>query len=424
MILFILKGLIRDRSRSLFPLLMVSAGVFLTVFLYCFMQGVMEDLISSSAKFDTGHVKIMTRAYNELSDQAPNDLAIMDSGNLLDWLKKNEKDMLWTPRIRFGGLFDVPDKDGETIAQGPAMGLGIDLFNDDSPEKELLNIERSIVRGHYPGEPDEILISDEFAKKMNINIGGTITLIGSTMHGSMAIHNFRVAGTVYLGIIPLDRGTIIADIGDVQYALDMEDSTSEIVGYSKDMLYSNAPMMKLATRFNKKFTNEEDEFSPIMLALGEQNNFSEYILFAGAMGSIIVGIFVLAMSIVLWNSGLMNGLRRYGEIGVRLAIGEAKNHLYGWMIVESTIIGIAGSILGTLLGVGISYYLQYRGIDFGGMMSRSSMLLSNVLRAQVTPASYVIGFLPGLFASVLGSMFAGIGIFRRQTAQLMKELEI
>ena len=56
------------------------------------------------------------------------------------------------------------------------------------------------------------------------------------------------------------------------------------------------------------------------------------------------------------------------------------------MIVESLIIGLIGSILGTALGLAISYYMQYTGIDFGEMMPKSSMFISNVIRAQVTPA--------------------------------------
>jgi hypothetical protein len=59
-------------------------------------------------------------------------------------------------------------------------------------------------------------------------------------------------------------------------------------------------------------------------------------------------IFILAMSLVLWNSGLLGGLRRYGEIGVRLAMGEEKRHVYGSMIIESVFIGLAGSVIGTI----------------------------------------------------------------------------
>jgi putative ABC transport system permease protein len=36
--------------------------------------------------------------------------------------------------------------------------------------------------------------------------------------------------------------------------------------------------------------------------------------------------------------------------------------------------------------------------------------------------SWVLGFVPGLTATLLGTGISGIGIFRRQTAQLAKEL--
>lgn len=423
MIGFVLKGLLRDRSRSLFPVLMVTAGVFLTVVLYGFMQGVLGDLVSSTAKYDTGHVKITTRAWRELADQTPNDLALMNGDAILAQLRQQEGDMLWTGRIRFGGLLDVPDAKGETRAQGPVAGLALDLLGSDSPEKSIFALEDALVRGRLPEEQGEILISEAFAKSLGAAPGDTVTLIGSTMYGAMAIANFTIAGTLSFGVVALDRGMILVDLRDAQAALDMEDTVSEIVGFSRDMVYSKKEMASLAGDFNGKFSSRDDEFSPFMVTLGQQNGLDEYLIYADSMGLIIVGIFVAAMSIVLWNSGLMNGLRRYGEIGVRLAMGEGKGRLYRWMVFESLIIGLAGSVAGTALGIAVTAYLQYHGLDFGSFLSQSSLMLPNVFRAQVTPASYAIGFFPGVFASVLGALFAGIGIFRRQTAQLMKELE-
>jgi len=424
MITFILKGLLRDRTRSLFPILMVTSGVFLTVFMYSFMQGVMGDLVSYTARFDTGHVKVMTRAYREIENQAPNDLAMMGSQDILEWLRENEKDLLWTERIRFGGILDVPDEKGETRTQGPVMGLGIDLLGENSPEKSILNLENAVINGKYPESSKEILVSDEFAEKMDIKPGNTVTLIGSTMYGAMAFTNFTVTGTVRFGIKALDDSTILADIEDIQYALDMKGASGEIVGYSEDMLYSEREMGKLAETFNNRFTVKENEFSPVMVTLSDQDGLGQYLAYSNRMAMAMIGVFVLAMTIVLWNSGLMNGLRRYGEIGLRLAIGESKVQLYRSMVAEYIVIGIVGSVLGTLAGLGISFYMQYNGINFGDVMSGSTMLLPNIIRARVTSGSYFIGFLPGVFASAAGSMFSGTGIFRRETSQLMKELEI
>jgi putative ABC transport system permease protein len=50
-------------------------------------------------------------------------------------------------------------------------------------------------------------------------------------------------------------------------------------------------------------------------------------------------------------------------------------------------------------------------------------MLPAVFRAEVTPASFYIGFIPGLFATVIGTALAGFGIYKRKTAQLFKELE-
>lgn len=424
MIKFLIKGLLRDKSRSLFPVLTVSAGVFLAVFLYSWMQGIFDDFVKANAQFDSGHVKIMTRAYNKLSDQIPNDLAILGVKDLLKQLQNDEEKMVWVPRIRFGGLLDIPDAYGETRAQGPVMGIAADLLNPESKELEILNLKDSVIEGRLPQKEREILISEEFAKKLGVQIGETATLLSSTMYGSMAMYNFKVAGIVRFGMTPLDRSTIIADIRDVRTALDMTDGASEILGYSKDMVYAEDVMMKFAKEFNKKFSKEDEEFSPICLSLSEQRGLGDYINLAKSVGGIIVIVFVVAMSIVLWNSGLLNGLRRYGEIGVRLAMGEPKGTLYRRMVYESIAIGLFGSIVGTVLGLAISYYLQYVGWDIGDMLQKSNVLLKNEIRARVTITSYYIGFLPGLFASVLGTMFAGIGIYRRQTAQLFKELEV
>ena len=73
-----------------------------------------------------------------------------------------------------------------------------------------------------------------------------------------------------------------------------------------------------------------------------------------------------------------------------------------------------------------TFYLQKYGIDYSEVvstMSSTSMVMPNVFYAQVTPDLYYIGFIPGVIATVLGTMLAGIAIYKREMAQLFKELE-
>jgi putative ABC transport system permease protein len=134
-------------------------------------------------------------------------------------------------------------------------------------------------------------------------------------------------------------------------------------------------------------------------------------------------VFIIAMSLVLWNAGLLGGLRRYGEVGLRLAIGEEKGHVYRTMIYESVMIGIAGSLLGTIIGLFFAWLIQKYGINFAGMMQGSAVMIPSTIRARIQPVDFYLGFIPGLISTVIGTMLAGIGIYKRQTARLFKELE-
>ena len=423
MIEFLLKGLLRDRSRSLFPILIVASGVMLTVFLHAWIRGAETSVIQSTAHYSTGHVRVMTKAYEKESDRVPNDLALLGIDTLIAQLKQSFPDIFWTPRIKFGGLLDIPDNKGETRAQSPISGLGVNLLSADSHEWEILNIRHAIVKGRPINKRGEMLISDELSEKLGIRPGQIATLISSTMFGSMTTYNFTIVGTIRFGVGAMDRGAVIADLSDIQQALDMQQGAGEIVGFFQDDMYHEDEANAMTTQFNARYMNAQSEFAPIMGTLRYESGLSDYLDLFVVISSVIMAVFLFAMSIVLWNAGLTGSLRRYGEIGVRLAIGEDKGHVYRSMMVESLMVGCIGSLLGTAIGLAFAYYLQVKGFYIGGMLKNNSIMINDVIRARVTPFSFIIGFLPGMLATFLGTAISGIGIYKRQTSQLFKELE-
>ena len=71
----------------------------------------------------------------------------------------------------------------------------------------------------------------------------------------------------------------------------------------------------------------------------------------------------------------------------------------------------------------LAAYLQYYGVNFEGMMQNATIIMPTVFKARITPVTWVIGFIPGILSTLIGTMLSGIGIYKRQTAQLFKELE-
>ena len=426
MIKFLTKGLLRDRSRSLFPVLVITLTVTLVIFSIGFMQGSMNSLLLDTAVILTGHEKVVTRAYSEESQLMPNDLALMDVDQLIENLEQEYPDFFWSPRITFSGLLDVPDENGETRAQGPVIAYGIDLLSNGSRQVEIWDLERSLVSGKLPENSNDALISSKMADQLNIRIGESVTFIGSTMENAFTTYNFNVSGTFNLRKGQTDRQMMLVDLSGARLALDMDNAASEIFGFTHSLYYDDETAVALRTDYNKINSDSSDIFSPFMIALRDGNQMGTMVDISGAMMAIMGGIFLVIVMIVLWNMGLMNGLRRYGEIGLRLAMGESKGQVYRSMISEAIIIGLTGTVVGTGIGLALTYYVQENGIDYTKgieALSNSSIVMPNIFYAQVTPDLFYIGFIPGVLATVLGTMLAGLAIYKREMAQLFKELE-
>ena len=426
MIKFLTKGLIRDRSRSLFPVLVITLTVTMVIFSIGFMKGTINSLILDTAVILTGHEKIVTRAYSEESQLMPNDLALMDVDQLVENLEQTYPDFFWSPRITFAGLLDVPDENGETKAQGPVIAFGIDFLSNGSRQVEIWELGKSLVSGKLPENSNDALISSKMADQLNIRIGESVTFIGSTMNNAFTTYNFNVSGTFNLKKGQTDKQMMLVDLSGARIALDMDNAASAIFGFTHSLYYDDEMAVALRTDYNKIKSDSLDIFSPFMLALRDGNQMGTMVDMSGAMMAIMGGIFLVIVMIVLWNMGLMNGLRRYGEIGLRLAMGESKGQVYRSMISEAIIIGSTGTVVGTGIGLALTYYVQENGIDYTkGMeaLSNSSMVMPNIFYAQVTPDLFYIGFIPGVLATVLGTMLAGLAIYKREMAELFKELE-
>jgi len=426
MIKFLFKGLIRDRSRSFFPLIIITSIVAIIIFFSGFLNGIYNSLFFNTALVNSGHIKVVTHAYNLEYQLLPNDLALLESDKLINDLEERYQDYMWTRRITFAGLLDVPDSNGETLMQSPVFGLGIDFLSNNSKQFKVWGIDDKITKGEIFSNKNEILLSERLAERLNVNPGNIVTFIGSTMDGAFSTYNFLVSGIFNLNLGPIDKDMMIVDIKGAEIALDMENASSEILGYEKNLFFDDKETVFMRNEYNVQFSDTTDVYRPFMLALRDSNQMSTIVDFSNVIMFIIMALFLIVVTLVLWNMGIMNGLRRYGEIGMRLAIGETKSHVFKSMIAESLMIGFLGSLFGTMIGISITSYLEKVGLDYSkaiDSLNSSNFAMPNVFYPQVTSELFYIGFIPGILATVFGTMLAGRAIYSREMAQLFKELE-
>lgn len=420
---FIIKGLYRDKSRSLLPVVVTAAGVFIVFLGLCFLNGMLENMIECNANFDTGHIKIVSKAYAQDISIRPIELYMdTDHENLIKSLDKYFSDYTWTSRINFGGIIDIPDKSGNTFTQAVTGAMAIDFLSPGSRWHEKLNIKKALKKGNLIKAPRDILISKKLAKELKVELNQTATLMTNTCEGATCSANYKIVGFVEFGISTMDKGMILMDLSDAQNLLDMQDVEVELLGFANTG-YNRESVISRATIFNNSNDYKKNKYAPFALTLEDQNNLKELLGMTGKVNFIAVIVFIFLMTLVLWNAGLISGLRRYAEIGIRLAIGEKRSHIIGSLLIESLLTGLAGTTIGIILALPLVYYLQEYGIDYSEQMKNISMMVNSVMKAKITVKSMIISMIPGIFSSFLGMAIASLGILKRETASLFKELE-
>ncbi|MZH03138.1 MAG: FtsX-like permease family protein [Nitrospinae bacterium] len=430
MIRFWFRGLLRDKSRFLFPFTVVAIGVALVVALVGFMEGVFMGMIDMTANLDSGHLRLVNKPFYDEEHLRPLDRSLANQKETHDWLKKHsDNELEWSPRIRWGAILDVPDEQGETRSQTPIMGMGLNLKSPDTREIDRLRLKPSLVEGNLPNGFNEMLMGIQLAEVLDVSVGQSVTLIGQSFDGGMVADNYQVSGLIRFGVTAMDKKMVLIDLADAQNTFYMEDMVTDWLGYfppSVDFEHYEAVKKNL----NKSLADwlprpkdwAKDDF-PIMLSIRDQQNIGAIMDKFVVIKGFVVGIFTFLMVLVLWNAGILSGIHRYGEMGLRLAFGEPHWRVIVTLAVEGLWLGFLGSIAGSILGGSFAWYLQEVGLNMGDSFAQSGLMINDVVRARVTFGGFIQGIVPGIFASVAGTFVASMAIYQRSESNLFRELE-
>lgn len=431
MIRLLFKGMLQDRTRSLFPLSIVSIGVALVIVLIGFLDGIIMGMVDATAHLDTGHLRVVNKPFYDEEHLNPIDRSLGAQKLTGNWLEKNSDSSIeWSPRIRWKAIMDVPDEKGETRSQTPVMGMALDLLSNKSKELARLNLAESITAGKLPDNHGEVLVGYQLAQTLGLELGKPITLIGRSFDGGLATDNYVVVGFIRFGIFAMDKKMLLIDLTDAQETFYLNDMVTDWLGYlptSVSFLDYDKYRLRIELSLKHLINNRPEGWAkddlPIVVSIQEQRNIRSHTEMFLVVRKYIIGIFLFLMVVVLWNAAILNGVHRFGEMGVRLAMGETHSRLVLFLLSESLIIGILGSIVGCILGGLFTYFLQEFGLNMGDAFAKSGLMLSDVVRARLSIDGVVQGIIPGITASVLGTFISSLSIYKRSEANLFRELE-
>ena len=148
----------------------------------------------------------------------------------------------------------------------------------------------------------------------------------------------------------------------------------------------------------------------------------------GKMNLLILFLVFLTTLAGVANTMLMATFERVHEFGMLLALGCKPLRLLRMVVFESLTLGVIGVGVGTLLGVGASWYFVKYGIDFGSVNNAKSepgfsfegMSMNSKLFFILRPGDVLGGIAAVCVTSLLASIWPAKKIGKLEPVEAMR----
>ncbi len=382
------RNLTRNTRRSFLSALSLVIALMMIVFAQGFIRGMLDQTADNTARFKTGHIRIAAEEYLRQERLLPLSEAVSTGPELDAILDELPGVSVRTERIRFGVLLNHKEN------SVPAMGLAV----DPEAERDIFRIQHAISEGEYlSGAGDEIIMGIGLADKLGIGAGDTLVLITQTAYGSPTGANLVVKGIVNSGVGQLDLTHFFMTLASAQDMLDMAGQVSEVI------IMLEEPDRAASVALDLKQQLQAAGITGLAARPLSSDPMIAYFSMAETIYFFIYLIILLVASSAIINTMMMVVFERTREIGMMKALGMTNRSVISVLVLESSFIGLVGSVVGVVLGSVLVLLVSTQGIDFSGALGGDAnpTLMSGMIHPQLTALAVVSSFLLGLLLTLL-----------------------
>ena len=371
--------------------LTIGAMVFsnaLLVFMISLQFGMYDLMINNSLQAFTGHFQVQAPGYKDdlkMRQVVPNAEALAAT-------LREELD-LDSIAVRSAAFALISSED---------RSYGARLFGVD-PEYEVRvsTIPGLVSSGRYSSDRDaqEIVIGSVLARNLRVGLGDELTLLGSGRDGSFAAAVVDVVGIFDSGVPDLDRSIAEMPIGFFNDVFYMEDAAHAIVimtpALSEIELY-RPRIEALIPGDDGVVLQDWDALQPGLKQAIQADLSSAFFMY---------GVLVILVAFSVMNTQLMSVLERTHEFGIIMSLGLTPGRLGRLVILETTLMGIAGMALGALVGGAITAYFMVNGFAYPGM---ENLAANFNLPSRFYPEPTVLTLFSGPAVVLVGSILSAL----------------
>ena len=206
------------------------------------------------------------------------------------------------------------------------------------------------------GAPPGVLVGNELAQRLGLAVGSRVNLLSPSGQKTTAgfqprIRPFRVAGVFRTGMFEYD-----SSLGFVSLA-----AARDLLGLPADQISGIEVTVKDVYKADRVAAALQEELGPLAAVRTWMDMNAN--LFA-ALKLEKIGMFILLAMVVLIGSFsivttlVMLVMEKTHDIAILMSMGATKGMIRRIFMLQGTIIGVVGTLLGYVLGIGLALLLQ------------------------------------------------------------------
>jgi putative ABC transport system permease protein len=129
-------------------------------------------------------------------------------------------------------------------------------------------------------------------------------------------------------------------------------------------------------------------------------------------------IIVLMVLLSVVNSVNMSVFERVGEFGTMMALGNRRRRVFELIILENTIIGLVGAILGVVIGIILALLISAIGIP---MPPPPNSDLPYVAHISIITSVVISAFMVGLFSTIVAAFIPAARVYGIPVVDALRE---
>ena len=381
------RFILRHRRKTIATGSFIILGTSILVFLHALTVGINDTMVLNTTHLHYGDI------FLEFPSEVDNPASIAAKIAA----EKGVASVLL--RSRLSGLLTAG------AVSAPVVLFGV----NPKTESAQTAIARRMTAGNYPANPNEMLLGQTIAEKLEVDAGDFVSAVDSS---GKYLGDYKVSGVYQTEIPHFDDMVVYTPVQGIDPAVRSANPSEMALFINK-----NYNLQKIKTHLQAIIPNGVsvktwDELMPDLLQLIEMNEV--------AMRILILFIFIL-VGFGISNIFVLTIVERFREFGILKAMGVTPKELVGLVFFESFMVCLGATLIGLVTGWALSHLVAYSGIDFSSLTSHNRyFIVTGLVRPRATLESIYWPGLLSVLVSIVSSYLPTRIAARKSTAVALR----